>query len=78
MARIRMETERAERTGFWQPFVTFAWRFAATAMVALVILLTYAVRGVITLPAAWWACKARWRMFLLPIRHGPRQIRMNF
>jgi predicted anti-sigma-YlaC factor YlaD len=46
MARIRMESERAaERTGFWQPFVSFAWRFAATAMLALVILLTYAVRG---------------------------------
>ena len=47
MARIRMERERrsAERTGFWQPFVSFGWRFAATAMVALVILLTYAVRG---------------------------------
>jgi predicted anti-sigma-YlaC factor YlaD len=46
MARIRMESERAsERTGFWQPFVSFAWRFAATAVVALAILLTYAVRG---------------------------------
>ena len=46
MARIRFESEQsAERGGFWQPFVTFAWRFAATAMVALVILLTYAVRG---------------------------------
>lgn len=46
MARIRVETEQsAERGGFWQPFVSFAWRFAATAMVALVILLTYAVRG---------------------------------
>lgn len=47
MARIRVEKDRrtAERTGFWQPFVSFGWRFAATAMVALVILLTYAVRG---------------------------------
>lgn len=46
MARIRVEAEQsAERTGFWQPFVSFAWRFAATAMVALVILLTFAVRG---------------------------------
>jgi anti-sigma factor RsiW len=45
MARIRLERDHAERTGFWQPFVIFAWRFAATAMVALVILLTYAVRG---------------------------------
>jgi len=30
---------------YWQPFVSFAWRFAATAMLALMILLTYAVRG---------------------------------
>ncbi len=47
MARIGMEKERraAERLGFWQPFVSFAWRFAATAMLALVLLLTYAVRG---------------------------------
>lgn len=47
MARIAIEKDRraAERTGFWQPFVSFGWRFAATAMVALVILLTYAVRG---------------------------------
>jgi len=46
MARIRSDAEQAgDRSGFWQPFVVFAWRFAATAMVALVILLTYAVRG---------------------------------
>jgi hypothetical protein len=47
MARIRMDKDQraAERVGFWQPFVALAWRFAATAMVALVILLTYAVRG---------------------------------
>jgi len=45
MARIRMEAQNAAaRLGFWQPFVAFAWRFAATAMLALVILLTYAVR----------------------------------
>jgi anti-sigma factor RsiW len=47
MARIRMEKERrvAEGASFWQPLVSFAWRFAATAMLALMILLTYAVRG---------------------------------
>lgn len=46
MARIRMESQQAaERSGFWQPFISVAWRFAATAMVALAILLTYAVRG---------------------------------
>jgi anti-sigma-K factor RskA len=44
MARIRMaEDERkAERAGFWQPFVFLGWRFAATATLAVGILLTYA------------------------------------
>jgi anti-sigma factor RsiW len=47
MARIRVENDRrsAEGSGLWQPLVSFAWRFAATAMLALMILLTYAVRG---------------------------------
>jgi hypothetical protein len=47
MARIRVENDRhsAEGASLWQPFVSFAWRFAATAMLALMILLTYAVRG---------------------------------
>lgn len=44
MTRIRMvEEERtAARAGFWQPFVSLGWRFAATATLALAILLTYA------------------------------------
>lgn len=44
MARIRMAEEKgeAERAGFWQPFVSLGWRFAATATLALGILLTYA------------------------------------
>ncbi len=43
MARIHAaEQERtAERATFWQPFVSFGWRFAATAMLALAILITY-------------------------------------
>ena len=47
MARIRLDREQraAERLSYWQPFVSFAWRFAATAMLALMLLLTYAVRG---------------------------------
>lgn len=47
MARIRVESDRrsAEGNSFWQPLASFAWRFAATAMLALMILLTYAVRG---------------------------------
>jgi hypothetical protein len=47
MTRINLEKERraAERLSYWQPFVSFAWRFAATAMLALMLLLTYAARG---------------------------------
>ncbi|MGH9691480.1 MAG: anti-sigma factor family protein [Candidatus Acidiferrales bacterium] len=47
MARIRTDADRraAEGVAFWQPFVSMAWKVAATAMVVLVILLTYATRG---------------------------------
>jgi anti-sigma factor RsiW len=43
MARIRAtEEERSvERGSFWQPFVSFGWRFAVTATVALGLLVTY-------------------------------------
>jgi predicted anti-sigma-YlaC factor YlaD len=42
MARIRTsEQERiVERAGFWQPLVTLGWRFAATATLAVGVLLT--------------------------------------
>jgi hypothetical protein len=43
MARIHAAEadRRAERLGFWQPFVSFGWRFAMTATLALGLLLTY-------------------------------------
>jgi anti-sigma-K factor RskA len=43
MARIRAtEGERTrERSVLWQPFVALAWRFAATATLALAVLVTY-------------------------------------
>ena len=43
MARIRAaESElTAERTGFWQSLVTLGWRFAATAALALAVLVAY-------------------------------------
>ena len=45
MARIRTEEVAARQSrGFWQPFVSLAWRFAATAAVALVVMVTYDVR----------------------------------
>lgn len=46
MARIRAaENEQAtERAGFWQPMVSLGWRFAATAALVLVGLVTYDAR----------------------------------
>jgi predicted anti-sigma-YlaC factor YlaD len=46
MARIRRlgDERTVERAGFWQSFVSLGWRFAATGMLALGILLTYAAR----------------------------------
>jgi anti-sigma factor RsiW len=43
MARIRaVESETAAmRTNFWQPLVSFGWRFAATAALALAALVSY-------------------------------------
>ncbi len=45
ITRIRAaENERiALRANFWQPFVSFGWRFAATATLALVVLISYNV-----------------------------------
>jgi anti-sigma factor RsiW len=45
IVRIRAaENERvALRANFWQPFVSFGWRFAATATLALVALVSYNV-----------------------------------
>jgi hypothetical protein len=41
MARIRTDRDvRAER-GFWQPLVSMGWRFAATATLALAVLVAY-------------------------------------
>jgi hypothetical protein len=41
MARIRTDRDvRAER-GFWQPLVSMSWRFAATATLALAVLVAY-------------------------------------
>lgn len=46
MARIRLEQATAdEGAGFWQPFVSLAWKFAATAAFGLALLLTYTVSG---------------------------------
>jgi anti-sigma factor RsiW len=43
MARVRVaESEMsAENAGFWQSLVTLGWRFAATAALALVVLVAY-------------------------------------
>jgi len=46
MTRIcAAENERlALRANFWQPFVSFGWRFLATATVALMVLVSYNAR----------------------------------
>jgi len=42
MARIRADLDRrASERSIWQPFVSLAWRFAATATLALAVLVTY-------------------------------------
>ena len=48
MARIRAEmSRRGEQKSIWQPFISLAWRFAATATLALAVLVTFdAVRHI--------------------------------
>jgi Putative zinc-finger len=42
MARVRTEMDRlAGEKSIWQPFLFLGWRFAATATLALAVLLTY-------------------------------------
>jgi anti-sigma factor RsiW len=42
MARIRAEmSKRGEQKSIWLPFVSMAWRFAATAALALALLVTF-------------------------------------
>jgi anti-sigma factor RsiW len=44
MARIRTDLEAArESRGLWQLFVSLAWRFAATATLTLVLMISYDV-----------------------------------
>jgi|ERR1700675_1847291 len=42
MARIRAEAGRREEKSIWQPFVSFGWRFAMSASLALALLIAYA------------------------------------
>ena len=44
MARIRTEAVQRAQKSIWRPVVTFAWRFAMTATVALALLVAYASR----------------------------------
>jgi|HubBroStandDraft_6_1064221.scaffolds.fasta_scaffold135163_2 predicted anti-sigma-YlaC factor YlaD len=41
MARIRQELQINEGKSIWRPFVAVAWRFAATAAFALVLLVSF-------------------------------------
>jgi anti-sigma factor RsiW len=41
MARIRADKEVRAEKGFWQPLISLSWRFAATAALALAVLVAY-------------------------------------
>jgi len=41
MARIRTDRDVRTERGFWQPLVSMGWRFAATATLALALLVAY-------------------------------------
>ena len=41
MARIRTDRDVRSERGFWQPLVSMGWRFAATATLALAVLVAY-------------------------------------
>jgi anti-sigma factor RsiW len=41
MARIRTDRDVRSEKGFWQPLVSMGWRFAATATLALALLMAY-------------------------------------
>jgi anti-sigma factor RsiW len=44
MARIRQaERDRADEKSIWSPFVSLAWKFAATSAVAIALLITFDV-----------------------------------
>jgi hypothetical protein len=45
MARIRQQESLREVVSLWQPFVSLAWKFVATASLALLIMATYARTG---------------------------------
>ena len=42
MARIREQKIAREAASLWNPFVALAWKFAATASLALLVMVTYA------------------------------------
>jgi len=45
MARIRTAEASAEPKSIWQPFISVAWKFAATAAMGLAVLITFDARG---------------------------------
>lgn len=45
MARIRVAEASAEPKSIWQPFVSLAWKFAATAAMGIAVLITFDATG---------------------------------
>ncbi|MGB9246021.1 MAG: zf-HC2 domain-containing protein [Candidatus Acidiferrales bacterium] len=51
MARIRTDRDVRSERGFWQPLVSLGWRFAATATLALALLVAYDTTSHVQHPA---------------------------
>jgi hypothetical protein len=51
MARIRTDKDVRAEKGFWQPLVSMGWRFAATATLALALLVAYDTTSHVQPPA---------------------------
>jgi anti-sigma factor RsiW len=51
MARIRTDKDVRVEKGFWQPLISLGWRFAATATVALALLVAYDTTSHVQEPA---------------------------
>lgn len=51
MARIRTEVAASREQGLWRPFVSLAWRFAASAALGLVVMVTYGMFALHERPA---------------------------
>jgi hypothetical protein len=67
MVRIRQELSKLnEQKSIWQPFISVAWRFAATATLALAVLVTFDAVRHNTAPAEMASMRATQPRELFP------------